>query len=142
MLPITGLLMEYLGGLTVTQGPLAGQPLERLFPWERRFVRGAFREGVAEAGLSVWRADNGKTALSGGIAAAALDGPLNRQRGETVLVASPASSKRVLPFRDIKSFLIAKYGDLKRKNWQLWDSSKQGMDSKPQNPCRGEVPGE
>ena len=49
VLPITGLL-EYLGGLTVTQGPLAGQPLE-LYPWERRFVRGAFREGVAEAGV-------------------------------------------------------------------------------------------
>ena len=36
VLPITGLL-EYLGGLTVTQGPLAGQPLE-LYPWERRFI--------------------------------------------------------------------------------------------------------
>ena len=121
MLPINGLL-EYLGGLSVTQGPLAGQPLQ-LYPWERRFIRGAFRDGVAEAGLSVARG-NGKTALAGGIATAALDGPLNQQRGESVLVASSFEQARIA-FGDIKAFLIARYGDLKRADWQIWDSSNK-----------------
>ena len=43
-------LTDYLGGLTVSQGRLAGQPFEVL-PWQRCFIRGAFREGVQSAAL-------------------------------------------------------------------------------------------
>ena len=42
-------LIAYLGGLTVTQGRLAGEPF-RVLPWEARFVRGAFRPGVPVRG--------------------------------------------------------------------------------------------
>ena len=48
-------LVDYLGGLTVTQGRLAGQPFP-VFPWQRRFVRGAFAPDVIEAALTVGRA--------------------------------------------------------------------------------------
>ena len=59
-------LTDYLGGLTVSQGRLAGQPF-RVLPRQRRFVRGAFPDGVQSAALTVARG-NGKTAFLSGIA--------------------------------------------------------------------------
>ena len=47
-------LERYLSGLTVTQGRHAGQPF-KVLPWERRFIRGAFADGVGTAALSVAR---------------------------------------------------------------------------------------
>lgn len=40
-------LLTYLVGLTISQGRLAGQPFEVL-PWQRRFIRGAFRRACAD----------------------------------------------------------------------------------------------
>ena len=37
---LSGRVIDYLGGLRVTQGAGIGQPLD-LYPWERRFIRGA-----------------------------------------------------------------------------------------------------
>ena len=59
-------LESYLRGLTITQGRLAGEPF-KVLPWERRFIAGAFADGVGTAALSVARG-NGKTALVAGIA--------------------------------------------------------------------------
>ena len=44
-------LLAYLSGLTVSQGCLAGEPFTVL-PWQRRFVRDAFRPGVQSAALN------------------------------------------------------------------------------------------
>ena len=57
-------LIDYLAGLPVTQGRRAGECLTVL-PWQGRFVRGAFAEGVQWAALSVARG-NGKSALMAG----------------------------------------------------------------------------
>ena len=78
-------LERYLSGLTVSQGRAAGERFTVL-PWQSRFVRGAFAEGVQSAAMSLARG-NGKTTLVAGIGAAALDGPLAVPRGETVIVA-------------------------------------------------------
>ena len=43
-------LADYLSGLTVTQGRLTGQPFP-VFPWQRRFISGAFADGVGDASL-------------------------------------------------------------------------------------------
>ena len=43
-------LIDYLSGLTITQGRLAGEPFP-VFPWQRRFVQGAFAPEVIEAAL-------------------------------------------------------------------------------------------
>ena len=84
----------YLGGLTVTQGRRAGDPLTVL-PWQRRFITGAFAEGVQSAALSVGRG-NGKSTILSGIAAATLDGPACRSQGRDRHRGVPASAKRGL----------------------------------------------
>ena len=113
-------LVDYLSGLTVSQGRLAGQPFTVL-PWQARFVRGAFRAGVQSAALSVARG-NGKTALLSGIAAATLDGPLMVPRGETVIVASSFEQARIA-FEHVLAFMGDKLADNRR--WKIWDTAQQ-----------------
>ena len=45
-------LAAYIEGLTLSQGREAGQPF-KLLPWQRRFLKGAFKPDVADAALSV-----------------------------------------------------------------------------------------
>ena len=112
-------LERYLSGLTVTQGRHAGQPF-KVLPWERRFIRGAFADGVGTAALSVARG-NGKTALVAGIAAAALDGPLAVPRGETVIVAS-SFAQACIAFEHVVAFMDDKLKD--RKRWRVWQTGQ------------------
>ena len=111
-------LIRYLGGLRVTQGRLSGEPVT-VFPWQARFIRGAFRPGATTAALSVARA-NGKTTLVAGIAAATLDGPLAVPRGETVIVASSFEQARIA-FEHVLAFM----GKLDKATWKVWDTAQQ-----------------
>ena len=113
-------LLAYLSELTVTQGRLAGEPLE-LLPWQKRFVRSAFRPGVSSAALTVARG-GGKTTLLSGIGAAALTGPLAVTRGEVILCASSYEQARV-SFEHILAFLADELKD--RERWRIWDTSSQ-----------------
>ena len=113
-------LEAHLSALTVSQGRRAGEPFTVL-PWQRRFVRGAFRPGVQLAALSVARG-NGKTALLSGIAAATLDGPLAVPRGETVIVASSFEQARIA-FEHVLAFMGEKLRDKRR--WKVWDTAQQ-----------------
>ena len=113
-------LVRYLEGLAVSQGRLAGQAFAVL-PWQRRFVRGAFRGGVQSAALSVARG-NGKTALLSGIAAATLNGPLAVPRGETVIVASSFEQARIA-FEHVIAFMGRTLDD--RNRWRVWDTAQQ-----------------
>ena len=114
-------LIAYLSGLTITQGRLAGHSM-KVLPWQKRFIRGAFRSGVQSAALSVARG-NGKTALLAGIACATLDGPLMVPRGETVLVASSFEQARIA-FEHVLAFMGGKLQD--RTVWKVWDTAQQG----------------
>ena len=91
-------LISYLGGLTVTQGRLAGQPFP-VFAWQRRFLRGAFAPDAIESAISVARG-NGKSTFTAGLACAVLDGPLFQPRGEVVVVASSFSQAKII-FRTV-----------------------------------------
>ena len=113
-------LIEYLSGLAVTQGRMSGSRLT-VFPWQGRFIRGAFRPGSTSAALSVARA-NGKTTLVAGIAAATLDGPLAVPRGETVIVASSFEQARI-SFEHVLAFMGPKVRD--RATWKVWDTAQQ-----------------
>ena len=95
-------LERWLAGLEVSQGAHAGQPFAVL-PWERRFVRGAFRPGVRDAALTIARG-NGKTALVAGLATAYLDGPLVARRGEVTIVASSFDQSRIA-FEHVLAFM-------------------------------------
>ena len=113
--------IQWIGGLTVTQGHGAGGALE-LLPWQRRFMRGALRPGVSTAALSIARG-NGKTGLVGAIAAAAAAGPLAVPRGEVVIVASSFGQARVA-FSDVRAFLGPAVEDAPR-DWNVSDSPQR-----------------
>ena len=115
-------LVPFLESLTVSQGRLAGQRFTAL-PWQVRFVRGAFHEGVQSAALSVARG-NGKTSLLSAIACAYLDGPLAVPRGEVVIVASSFLQAR-LSFEHVLAFLGDKLGD--RDRWRTWDTAQTAL---------------
>ena len=111
-------LIEYLGGLTITQGEGAGERI-RLFPWERRFIRGAFGQG-ADAALSVARG-NGKTTLMAGIACAFIDGPLRQPRAEVVAIASSFAQGKLL-FDHCRAFMGDRLED--KRVWRVSDSDQ------------------
>ena len=112
-------LLDYIGTLTITQGAGAGS-LIRLLPWQRRFLRGAFRvEG--DAALSVARG-NGKSTLVAAIACAVVDGPLRQPRAEVVCVASSFAQGRII-YEHVLAFLESAGHDLTaRKVWRVQDS--------------------
>ena len=87
------LLIDYIEGLTLTQGRFAGQPF-KLHGWERRFIRGAFSTD-GDAGLSVARG-NGKSTLIATIYCAALDGSLVVPHVQTVVAASSFDQGKII----------------------------------------------
>ena len=107
-------LTKYLEGLKVTQGPRAGETFTVL-PWQKGFIRGFLQAQVSA--LSVARG-NGKTTLLAGIAAAALSGPLARDRGEVLLVAG-AFSQAKISFDHVLSFISPDPG-----RYRIWDTSQ------------------
>ena len=121
-------LAAYLGTLTIQQGAGAGQPFVVL-PWERRFLCGAFREGVSESAVSVARG-NGKSHLLAGVACAYVDpeGPLHSRLANVTVTAASFEQARVI-FEAALSFLQDKYGEeLNDKNrWRRWDTAQQAM---------------
>ena len=118
-----GLLIDYLGGLTLSHGDRAGEAF-KVLPWERRFVMGAWRV-PGDVAFSVARG-NGKTALVAGIATAGVDpdGPLHQRRGEIVCVASSFDQSRLI-FEDVLAFLRERHDLDDRKVWRVQDSANR-----------------
>ena len=121
-------IVDYLETLTVSQGRLAGSRLSA-WPWERRFIRGAFAPDTLTAGLSVGRA-NGKSTLLAAVATATVPpGPLWVPRGETVIVASSFEQARI-SFEHCQAFLSDELeADRARRvpdrKWRVWDTAQQ-----------------
>ena len=114
-------LIDWLGGLTLTGGDLDGQPFT-VWPWERRFLRGAFgRPG--DAAISCARGQ-GKSAFISALAAAVVvpGGPLHGPRREVVCVASSFLQARIV-FEDVLAYARGLGHDLAdRSKWRLQDS--------------------
>ena len=118
-------LERYVAGLEVSQGAGAGAALA-LLPWEKKFLRRAFRPGVHTAALTTGRG-SGKSTLAAAIAAAAVDGPLAQRRAETIVVASSFQQGRVL-FEHTKAFLdpvLVRDGVGPRGRFRIQDSINQ-----------------
>ena len=119
-------LVAYIEGLTIGQGRYAGQHV-RLFPWEKRFLKGAFSQ-PDDAGCSVARG-NGKTTLVSAIMASTVDvdGPLVQPMAESLLVAS-SFDQALINFRHILHFLkpsFEKYGTSSRGRFRVQDSANR-----------------
>ena len=111
-------LINYLKGLIISQGECAGKPIH-LFPWQKRFIRGAFSSS-GDAAISVSRG-NGKSAFLAGVATSFLDGPLRQNRAEVVIVASSFAQGKIC-FDHCKHFLGDKLDD--RRTWRVADSEQ------------------
>ncbi len=112
-------LTEYLANLTITQGEGAGEALQ-LLPWERRYLRGAMRDGVRRTALSIARG-NGKSTFVAAMAAATVNGPLRQPRAECVIVASSFQQGRIA-FEHILGFV-----DPSRKEYKIQDSANNAL---------------
>lgn len=77
---------DWINHLRVTQGEGFGRAFE-LFPWQRRFLRGALDDDSLISALSVARGA-GKTTFVAAIGVAAFIGPMAVYRGEVQIVAS------------------------------------------------------
>ena len=110
-------LAAYLGGLKVSQGPLAGRRLEVL-PWEREAL--ALLDTPGPVAVSMARA-NGKTTFVAGLLAACLDGPLREPRAD-VLLASPSLRQSRIAFAHVREFLAARHDLRDRAVWRVNDT--------------------
>ena len=116
-------LIEYIQGLRVAQGIHALEPFTVL-PWQRRFIRGAFKTGVFTAAVSMARG-NGKTAFVGTIASAAINGPLAQPNAETLIVASSFAQARIA-FSHVLAYLQPAI-EAFPKDWQVQDNSNTAL---------------
>ena len=113
-------LIDYLEGLTIGQGREAGQKM-RLYPWQKRFIRGAFGQ-PDDAALSLARGA-GKTTFVAGLAAAACNGPLVEPMGECLVVAS-SFDQGLICFRHILHFMGPEI-EADTKRWRIQDSANR-----------------
>ena len=98
-----GRIIDAIGRLTVSQGPQAGQPVQ-LAGFQKRFVEGAFAEGVNIACLSVGRG-NGKTALAAALAVTHLLGEWDDQAQREIVVAARTRDQAQTAFAFARSYL-------------------------------------
>lgn len=106
--------------LRIGQGREAGKPMQ-LFPWQRRFLRGALRQ-EDDAALTLARG-GGKTTFVAAIATAALAGPLAEPMGEVLIVAS-SFDQGLIPFRHIQHFMEPTI-QADKKRWRIQDSANR-----------------
>lgn len=109
-------LLDYLEGLTVTQGAGIGEPL-RLLHWQKRLLR--MLQTPGDVAVSMARG-NGKTTFTAALACAFVDGPLRQPRAEVLVVASSFMQARIA-FDHAVAFLgPERLQD--RSTWRMWDS--------------------
>ena len=105
--------------LEVTQGANLGEPF-KLQPWQKRFIRGAFRVN-GDSALSVSRGA-GKSTTVAAIVVACLIGPLQRKDSQVIVVASSFQQGKII-FRHVVEFLEAGRNDLSNtKCWRKTDN--------------------
>ncbi|MYA99314.1 MAG: hypothetical protein F4118_10580 [Acidimicrobiaceae bacterium] len=121
-------IAAYLPGLDISQGALAGKPFH-VQPWQRRFLHGAFKDGVAEAALTVARGA-GKTTFLAGVALAHLEADGVKQPGSEITVVCSTVQQGQILFDHILRFLGARQCNYKIKHsQQVMQITPKGLDS-------------
>lgn len=87
-------IIKQIETLPVTQGKYIGEYV-KLMPWQCRFIRGAFADGVDTAALTVGRA-NGKSTLISLIATAFLLDEDTAYNSDIVVIASSFNQSRII----------------------------------------------
>ena len=114
-------LIDWMGKLTLSGGDLDGQPFT-VWPWEKRFIRGAF--GVKGDSCMSLARGNGKSGFVAALATAVVfpGGPLHGNRREVICVASAFKQSREI-FEDVLAYARGLGHDLAdRRLWRLQDS--------------------
>ena len=99
--------------LVVPTGMLTAKPFE-IYPWQEEWIRGAYADGVRQAGLSVAR-KNGKSGVVAALMIAHLAGPWNRPNWRGVVTSLTASLAKELQLAICQTASASKIElDLKR----------------------------
>ena len=112
-------LVSSLESAPVGDGDLLGEPF-RALPYQRRFLRGAFRPGVLRAGLSLARG-GGKTGLASALALDSIrpGGALHVPGGETVVLAASFQQARLTFEGVVRSLeLLGEAGEFRVRDQQ------------------------
>ena len=115
-------LIQYIETLPIGDGDLLGENY-RLLKYQKRFLRGAFKDGILRAGFTLGRG-GGKTGLASALALSALlpDSPLHRDGFEVAVVAS-SFSQACICGRSVKTSLELMGKTFGKKgNYRLRDS--------------------
>ena len=101
----------------IPDGDRAGEPFE-LFPYQKQFLRGAFKPGVFRASLSLGRG-GGKTGLFSALAADSVhpEGVLSGKRTETILIASSFAQAKI--GAEGAQYMLEDRGGLDRKEYAI-----------------------
>ena len=119
-------LIAWMGKLTLSGGDLDGQKFQ-VWPWEKRFIMGTFRQ-PGNAALSIGRG-NGKSGFCAALAAAVVcpGAPLHGTKREVVCVASSFGQARII-YEDVLSYAMGLGHDLAdRSLWRLQDSQNMAV---------------
>lgn len=92
--------IRFLETLRIPEGPLAGQKI-KLARFQRRFIEGAFADGVSIGALSVGRG-SGKTMLGAGLCLGMLLGRIDPQPRREIVVAAKVRDQGMVAFRYIE----------------------------------------
>ena len=117
-------LIQYIETLPIGDGDLLGENY-RLLKYQKRFLRGAFKDGILRAGFTLGRG-GGKTGLASALALSALlpDSPLHRDGFEVAVVAS-SFSQACICGRSVKTSLELMGKTFGKKgNYRLRDSPR------------------
>lgn len=112
-------IIRHLQSLTVSQGYGEGEPLT-VWPWQKRFIRGAFAPGVSESVLTVGRGA-GKTTLIAGLGVCCLAAEGIAERNAEIIIVASSMDQGGICFRHMLRFL-----NNDRKAFRIMES-KQAM---------------
>ena len=110
-------IIRHLGTLEVSQGYGYGEPLT-VWPWQKRFIRGAFAPGASESILTVGRGA-GKTTLIAGLGVCCLAAPGVAQPNAEILIIASSMEQGSICFRHMLRFLDGS------KRFRVQDSKQQ-----------------